>query len=93
MKKNKNTATKIIDFVIFLILIVVLYFAYKYYQKNNFNEFIRSETNPYTSKFVRDDEQKYSERASYKIQSNEFNDAMFYKIVMNKKILEHLEKK
>ena len=81
MKKNKNTATKIIDFVIFLILIVVLYFAYKYYQKNNFNEFIRSETNPYTSKFVRDDEQKYSERASYKIQSNEFNDAMFYKKV------------
>ena len=81
MKKNKNTATKIIDFIIFLILIVVLYFAYKYYQKNNFNEFIRSETNPYTSKFVRDSEQKYSERASYKIQSNEFNDAMFYKKV------------
>lgn len=81
MKKNKNTATKIIDFIIFLILIVVLYFAYKYYQKNNFNEFIRSETNLYTSKFVRDSEQKYSERASYKIQSNEFNDAIFYKKV------------
>ena len=81
MKKSKSTANKVIDLIIFLILIVVLYFAYKYYQKNNFNEFIRSETNPYTSNFVRDDEQKYSERASYKIQSNEFNDAMFYKKV------------
>ena len=77
MKKSKSTTNKVIDLIIFLILIVVLYFAYKYYQKNNFNEFVRSETNPYTSKFVRDDEQKYSERASYKIQSNEFNDAMF----------------
>lgn len=58
MKKSKSTANKVIDLIIFLILIVVLYFAYKYYQKNNFNEFIRSETNPYTSKFVRDSEQK-----------------------------------
>ena len=38
MKKSKSTANKVIDLIIFLILIVVLYFAYKYYQKNNFND-------------------------------------------------------
>ena len=72
---------KIINIITWIIIIVILIFAFEFYKTNNLNEFIRSETNPYTSKFVRDDEQKYSERASYKIQSNEFNDAMFYKKV------------
>ena len=57
MKKNKSSVSKVKDLIVFLILIVVLYFAYKYYQKNNFNEFIRSETNPYTSRFIRDNEE------------------------------------
>ena len=76
-REPKTRKNKIIDFIILLILLVVLYFAYQYYQTNNFNEFIRSETNLYTSTFKRDDEIKYSDRRSYKIESSEFNDAMF----------------
>lgn len=81
-ESNKSKKiTKIIDFIILIILIIVLYFAYKYYQKNNFNSYVRSEANPYTSEFIRDEGEKYSERASYKIQSDKYNDAMFYKTI------------
>lgn len=84
-REPKTRKNKIIDFIILLILLVVLYFAYQYYQTNNFNEFIRSETNLYTSTFKRDDEIKYSDRRSYKIESSEFNDAMFYKTIQVEK--------
>lgn len=84
-RKPKTRKNKIIDFIILLILLVILYFAYQYYQANNFNEFIRSETKLYTSTFKRDDEIKYSDRRSYKIESNEFNDAMFYKTIQVEK--------
>lgn len=78
---EKKKSNKFIDIIICIILITAFYFAYRYYQKNNFNDFVRSETNPYTSTFIRDSEEKYSEKASYKIESNEYNDAMFYKTV------------
>lgn len=39
----------------------------------------------YTSKFKRDKETKYSQKSSYKISSDEFNDAMFYKEVQVEK--------
>lgn len=63
------------------ILLVVLYFAYQLYQANNFNDFTRGEALIYTSSFKRDDEIKYENKRSYKIESPEYNDAMFYKTV------------
>lgn len=78
---EKSKSNKFVDVIICIILIIAFYFAYRYYQKNNFNDFVRSETNPYTSTFIRDSEEKYSEKASYKIESKEYNDAMFYKTV------------
>ena len=80
-KKKRSKSIKIVDIIITLILLVGLVFAYKFYQKNNFNDFIRSEAKPYTSTFVRDSEEKYSKKPSYKIESTEYNDAMFYKTV------------
>ncbi|MCI8470548.1 MAG: hypothetical protein HFJ35_03520 [Clostridia bacterium] len=75
-KKNK------ISYIISLaILLVILYFAYQFYQINNFNDFIRSETNLYTSRFTRDKEIRYNNKKSYKIENPEYNDAMFYKKV------------
>ena len=74
----KNKITNIITWVI---IITILIFAFKFYQKNNFNEFIRSEANLQTSEFKRDKETKYSKTASYKITSNNENDAMFTKKV------------
>ncbi len=81
MIKEKSKSNKIVEFIILIILLIILYFSYQYYQKNNFNDFVRSETKPYTSKFIRDKNEKYSEKASYKIESLEYNDSMFYKKV------------
>ena len=72
---------KISYYIILAILLVMLYFAYQYYQLDNFNDFTRSEKNLYKSEFVRDNEIKYSNQRSYKIKSETFNDAMFYKKV------------
>ena len=53
----KNKITNIITWVI---IITILIFAFKFYQTNNFNEFVRSEANLRTSEFKRDKETKYS---------------------------------
>lgn len=79
--KNSKNSKKIFNLIILALLLVVLYFAYEFYQSNNFNEFVRSETQIYTSKFKRDNEIKYSNKRSYKIDSPEYNDAMFFKKV------------
>lgn len=84
MEQNKKTS-KITYFLSLAILLVILYFAYQYYQKNNFNDFVRSETKVYTSHFTRDKEVQYNNKTSYKIETPEYNDAMFYKKVQVKK--------
>lgn len=84
MEQNKKS-NKITYFISVVILIIILYFAYQYYQKNNFNDFVRSETNVYTSQFTRDKEVQYNNKTSYKIETPEYNDAMFYKKVQVKK--------
>ncbi len=87
MKKIKQNRKKhrISYFIFLVILLGMLYFAYQYYQQNNFNDFIRSETNLYTSQFTRDNEIKYNNKRSYKIETPNYNDAMFYKKVSVKK--------
>lgn len=84
MNQNRKRH-KISYYISLVILLVILYFAYQFYQTNNFNDFVRSETNIYTSHFTRDKNIKYNEKRSYKIESPEYNDAMFYKKVKIKK--------
>lgn len=79
MKRRVNIKSLIIDMITFIILIIALYVAYQFYQKNNLNGFILSEANLNISYFQRDEELKYSDVSSYKITSNEFNDAMLSK--------------
>ena len=81
MNYNKKILGKVIYVITLLFLLVILYFAYEYYQSNNFNDFIRSEKNLYTSKFKRDKETKYSQKSSYKISSVEFNDGHITKVI------------
>ena len=82
MEKKKSSILKsILNFIIIAMLIIAIYYVYGIYQKRNFNDFIRSESNLYTSVFVRDKEVKYSEKSSYKIESANFNDAMFSKTI------------
>ena len=83
--KAKKIRTVIGNIIVFVILIIALYLAYQFYQSNNFNGFVRSEANLNTSEFKRDKEIKYSDNNSYKITSNEFNDAMFSKEVQVQK--------
>lgn len=78
MKQNRKKH-KIGYFITLAILLFILYFAYQFYQVNNFNDFIRSEANIYTSRFTRDKEEKYNDKRSYKIENPEYNDAIFYK--------------
>lgn len=80
-KKQKTLGSRIVYAITLIILFILLYFAYQYYQLNNFNDFVRSETDIYTSDFERDKEIKYSNTRSYKIKSPEYNDAMFYKTI------------
>lgn len=76
---------KIISLMSWIILLIILFIAFKFYQVNNFNEFTRSESNLRTSQFKRDKEVKYSKKDSYKIISNTENDAAFYKKIKTKK--------
>ena len=79
MRKSVDIKSLIINIITFIILMIALYLAYQFYQKNNLNGFMLSEANLNISHFQRDDETKYSEVSSYKITSNEFNDTMFSK--------------
>ncbi len=85
MKKNKSTKAFIMNIFTFIILMIAVYGAYQFYQSHNFNDFIRSEANLGISEFKRDKKIKYSDTRSYKITSNEFNDAMFSKEVQVEK--------
>lgn len=78
---QKRKKHKISYYISLAILLIILYFAYQYYQTNNFNNFVRSETNLYTSHFTRDKDTKYTDKNSYKIESPQYNDAMFYKTI------------
>ena len=81
LDKVKTKSSKIKSIIAIIILLVFVYFAYKYYQENNFNDFIRSESNLHSSEFKRDSKEKYLDKASYRIYSKEYNDAMFYKTI------------
>ena len=79
---NKGKALKkIFYFITVIILVIVAIILYGRYTKNNFNDFVRTEYKLYTSEFSRDRNVRYSKADSYKIQSNDINDAMFYKTV------------
>ena len=72
--KNK----KIKNIIMIIILAIILYFSYQFYQENNFYDFFRSESKLYTAEFKKDNEVKYSNSRSYRISTEEFDDAMFY---------------
>lgn len=72
---------KIGNIITWIIILIILVIAFKFYKSNNFNEFVRSEMELHTSEFKRDSEIKYSKTDSYRIVSNTVNDATFYKKV------------
>lgn len=77
----QKTSSKIKNIISFFIIMVVLIVGYKAYKKLNFNEFVKAEYNLGTSKFERDEQVKFLNTDSYKIDNISYNDAMFYKTV------------
>ncbi len=77
---NTRKVLKVIGKILFLVIIIaILVIAYLIYSKYNFNEYVKAEYNRGLSEFERDSKVKYSEVNSYKIHSEQYNDAMFYK--------------
>lgn len=80
MEKQKKSGI-VSNIIFFVVVILIIGVTYKIFKENNFNEFVKSEYVLKGSKFTRD----LNENNSYKIASENFNDAMFYKnIKVNK---------
>lgn len=77
--KKRSILSRIITVIFVIILLVILKHFYGIYKTNYFNDFTKAEFNIGTSSFVRDDNIKYSKMASFKIESPNYNDAIFYK--------------
>lgn len=78
-KERKSSLSKILYIALILVLIFVAVKLFERFEERNFNDFVRSEYQLYTSEFKRDGEVKYSKNDSYRITSVTPNDAMFYK--------------
>ena len=78
---EKKRKIKVRSIITTIFLIVFLIWSWNYYQTNNFNEYVKAEYNLKNSKFSRDASVKYGNGRSYKIESEEYNDAMFYKTI------------
>ena len=76
---KKSVGSKIIDIIFFIIVFFVLIKLYGVYKKYNYNEFIKAENIIRTTKFTRDNKEKFENENSYKMESQNFNDAIFYK--------------
>ena len=83
MKERKKSSLIGTIFKIILIIAVIMVITklWHTYEINEFGDFIKAEYNAGVSTFVRDDIVKYSNQNSYKIESNEFNDALIYKTI------------
>lgn len=84
MSKGKIIG-KVINAIITILLIVIIIKLYGIYVQNNFNSYTKSEAKLYTSEFKRDNKVKYSKTNSYKISSQDTNDALFYRTVQVEK--------
>lgn len=80
-KNNKSVTSKIVNIVLILVLLIVLVITYNIYQSNNLNGLNKSEQKANLTEFSKDENVKYSNTKSYKIESEQFNDAMLSKKV------------
>ena len=79
MKINLGSRIKNIISTVFIIVIIFCLFGV--FRKYSFGEFTKAEQTLGTTKFSRDNKTKCTYDYSYKLESTDFNDAMFYKTV------------
>ena len=82
---KKSIGSKISNIIFTIIMLFIIYKLFGLYKTYYFNGFIKAEQIAGITKFTRDDKVKYSDDYSYKLESNEFNDAIFYKKINVKK--------
>ena len=81
----KSVGSKISNIIFTIIVIFVIYKLLGLYKVYYFNDFTKAEQTLGITKFTRDNKIKYSDNYSYKIESDQFNDAIFYKTINVKK--------
>ena len=76
---KKSIGTKIFNLIFWIISIIIIVKLYGVYKQYSYNDFIKAESNIGITNFTRDNETKYKYDYSYKLESDTFNDAIFYK--------------
>lgn len=78
-KKKSHLIVNIINIILMIIAVFVISKVWHEYEINDFGDFQRAEYNSGVSTFTRDDIEKYSNKYSYRIESDSFNDALIYR--------------
>lgn len=78
---KKSTSSKIANIIFTIIVLIFLYKLFGIYKTYSFGEFIKAENNLGITKFTRDTSVTSTYDYSYKLESTNFNDAMFYKTI------------
>lgn len=79
MKRESGVSKFIKNIIGLIILLIIFYFAYTFLMQYYFGDFAKAVYKAGITQFVRDDEVKYSDIESFKIVSNDYNDAMLCK--------------
>jgi len=79
MKRKNSVVSKVGMIIFILITLFILWQLYGIYKLHYYNGFTKAELNQGITKFTRDRDVRYSAADSYKIESEEYNDAMFFK--------------
>ncbi len=82
---KKSIGSKIGNIIFTIVVLLMLFKIYGVYKTYNFNDFIKAEQISGATRFTRDNNVKSSYEYSYKLESIDFNDAMFYKTIKVKK--------
>ena len=78
---KKSIGSKIVNLIFTIIAIVILFKLYGIYKTYSFGEFTKAEQNLGLTKFTRDTSITYTYDYSYKLESKDYNDAIFYKTI------------
>lgn len=79
MKKSLNS--KIINIIFIVAILIIFYELFIVFKTYNYNGFTKAEYNIGFTKFTRDNDVKYTYEYSYKLESRDYNDAIFYKTI------------
>ncbi len=78
---KKDLGSRIVNIIFFVIVLIIFYVLFQVVKLYSYNGFTKAEYNIGYTKFTRDKNVKYSYDYSYKLESEDYNDAIFYKTI------------